>query len=164
MPSNKKEGILFGLMMVIGMASVMFTYNLVVEGLWVTMSATQIVGNLLITMILAFIIESFVMGPIVAGVVSKLPYDKSKKWKNIIAMSTCMVTGMVLSMSVYGLVLKEMSTGIEGSFLYNYIRLIGQNFIMAYPLQLLIVGPIARWVLTRFIQNRNHADITLSES
>ncbi|MGB3262225.1 DUF2798 domain-containing protein [Paenisporosarcina sp.] len=164
MPNNKKEGILFGLMMVFGMAAVMYSYNLVVEGLWVTMSSTEIVINFLITMIIAFIIESFVIGPIATGVVSKLPYDKSKNWKNIIAMSTCMVTGMVLSMSVYGLVLKGMSTGIEGSSLSNYIRLIGQNFIMAYPLQLLIVGPIARWVLTTFIQNRNQTDITFSKS
>ncbi|MGE6487205.1 hypothetical protein ACQKE5_02805 [Paenisporosarcina sp. NPDC076898] len=30
--------------------------------------------------------------------------------------------------------------------------------------QLLIVGPIARWVLTTFIQNHNQADITFGKS
>lgn len=34
LPSNKKEEIIFGLMMVFGMVSIMFAYNITLEGLW----------------------------------------------------------------------------------------------------------------------------------
>ncbi|AQQ54885.1 hypothetical protein [Planococcus lenghuensis] len=162
MPTNKKEGLLFGLMMVFGMVLFMYTYNLVMEGLWKELSIAAIALQFLITLMVAFIVESFLIGPLAGGFVSKLRYDKSKKWKNILAMSGCMVTGMVLTMSVFGLAVKFMISGIDGSLLSDYVQLVGQNFIMALPVQLLIVGPIARWVLTAFIQNGAHPETVIS--
>lgn len=113
LPSNKKEGILFGLMMVFGMVLFMYTYNLMIEGLWRELSVAAIILQFLVTVIVAFVVESFLIGPVAGGFVSKLPYDKTKKWKNILAMSTCMVIGMVLSMSAFGLISKFMIIGIR---------------------------------------------------
>ncbi|MFZ3578790.1 DUF2798 domain-containing protein [Virgibacillus sp. DJP39] len=59
-----------------------------------------------------------------------------------------MCFGMVLIMSVYGLVLTSITTGIKGSFFIAYLKITGLNFIVTLPSQLLIVGPISRRLLT----------------
>ncbi|MBP1989815.1 DUF2798 domain-containing protein [Paenibacillus eucommiae] len=144
MPDNKKEEIIFGLMMVFGMVSIMFIYNSTLQGLWEEMTFVKGFIQYGITFIVAFIIEAFVVGNIARKIAFMLPYNKSKKLYNIIAISTCMVVGMVSFMSVYGLISKIVTSGIEGTLLSNYAHLLLLNFVLAYPAQLLIVGPIAR--------------------
>lgn len=74
-----------------------------------------------------------------------MPFDKSKKLYVILAMSTCMVIGMVLCMSVFGLVTAALSNGLNGDSLFSaYLMIVLKNFILAYPLQLLIMGPLVR--------------------
>ncbi|WP_257008235.1 hypothetical protein [Bacillus sp. FJAT-45350] len=55
-------------------------------------------------------------------------------------------------MSVYGVILTAFMIGIEGSILTRYLTTVGLNFIVALPAQLLIVGPISRGLLTKFIK------------
>lgn len=57
-----------------------------------------------------------------------------------------MVLGMVTLMSVYGLVAQGQ---LHGDILPKYLRAWGFNFIMALPLQLIIVGPISRYFLQK---------------
>lgn len=154
MPSNKREGIYFGLMMVFCMASIMWFYNLYMEGLLGTISAKGAVLQFIITFIVAFVVESLI-GPLMLGVASKLPIDKSKKAYVIIANSTFMVIGMVLCMSMFGLIMTVLNHGIEGSLLQHYLLLIGRNFVVAFPLQLLIAGPLVRWAFVKFIKEKN---------
>ncbi|WP_256212946.1 DUF2798 domain-containing protein [Bacillus sp. OV322] len=59
---------------------------------------------------------------------------------------------MVLIMSVYGLILTACTTGIIGSIFGAYIKTACLNFIVALPSQLLIVGPISRWLLAKYIK------------
>ncbi|RKP58106.1 DUF2798 domain-containing protein [Cohnella endophytica] len=153
MPSNKREGIYFGLMMVFGMVSVMYFYNMYMEGLLGTLTFWSVLFNYSLTFIVAFIVETFLVGPIMRGIAFKLPYDKSKKLKVIVAVSTCMVVGMVICMSVYGLITAILSNHLEGSLFMHYFKLIIRNFAVAYPSQLLIVGPLSRWILVKFIKN-----------
>jgi hypothetical protein len=157
LPSNKKEEIIFGLMMVFGMVSIMFTYNTTLEGLWEEMTLVKGFTQFVLTFIIAFIIEAFVVGTIARKIAFKLPYNKSKKIYNIIAISTCMVVGMVSFMSVYGLISKIVTIGIDGTLISNYANLLLLNFVVAYPAQLLIVGPVARYVLTNFVKPSNKA-------
>ncbi|WP_225435208.1 DUF2798 domain-containing protein [Bacillus aerolatus] len=63
-----------------------------------------------------------------------------------------MVPIMVLIMSVYGLILTALITGIEGSIFTAYLKTVALNFIVALPLQLLIVGPISRRLLAKYIK------------
>ncbi|SFL23140.1 hypothetical protein SAMN03159341_104146 [Paenibacillus sp. 1_12] len=157
MPGNKKEEMIFGLMMVFGMVSIMFAYNITLEGLWGGMTIGKGFTLFALTFIVAFIIEAFVVGTIARRIAFKLPYNKSKKIYNIVAISTCMVVGMVLFMSVYGLISKIVTTGIEGTILSNYANLLLLNFIVAYPAQLLIVGPVARYILMNYVKPSNKA-------
>ncbi|MBS4223118.1 DUF2798 domain-containing protein [Lederbergia citrea] len=150
MPSNKKEGIIFGLFMCFGMVLIMSVYNTALHGF-----SSYTVGNAVIqffiTFIVAFIAESFVE-PKARKFALSLPYDKSKEINFIVAMAFCMVPIMVLIMSVYGLILTSLMTGIEGSIFKAYLKIVGLNFIVALPSQLLIVGPISRRLLAKYIK------------
>ncbi|PID05347.1 MULTISPECIES: DUF2798 domain-containing protein [unclassified Sporosarcina] len=150
MPSNKKEGIIFGLFMCFGMVLIMSVYNTALHGFssyTVGSAAIQFV----ITFVVAFIAESFVE-PKAKKMALSLPYDKSKKTNFIVALALCMVPMMVLIMSVYGLILTAFMTGIEGSIFTAYLKTVGLNIIVAIPSQLLIVGPISRRLLVKYIK------------
>lgn len=157
MPNNKKEGIIFGLFMLSGMVLIMFSYNLIISGLWKMMTMGELLLNLGVVFVAAFLLESFVVRPIAKKSVSVLSYNKESKLKNIIVMSTLMVIGMVGCMSFYGLFAMWKAGGVEGSLVQQYIQFLGRNFIVAYPAQLLIIGPVSRWMLVSFIQSAGPA-------
>ncbi|KAA0948756.1 DUF2798 domain-containing protein [Sporosarcina sp. ANT_H38] len=150
MPSNKKEGIIFGLFMCFGMVLIMSFYNTALHG-FSSFTVGSAVIQFVITFIVAFIAESFVE-PLGRKFALSLPYDKSKDINFIVAMSLCMVPIMVLIMSVYGLILTTLMTGIEGSIFTAYLKIVGLNLIVAFPSQLLIVGPISRRLLAKYIK------------
>ncbi|MFS0766249.1 DUF2798 domain-containing protein [Peribacillus phoenicis] len=150
MPSNKKEGIIFGLFMCFGMVLIMSVYNTALHGIS-SFTVGSAVIQFAVTFIVAFIAESIVE-PKARKLALSLPYDKSKEINFIIAIAFCMVPGMVLIMSVYGLILTNLMIGIEGSIFIAYLKTVGLNFIVALPSQLLIVGPISRWLLTKYIK------------
>ncbi|WP_058309152.1 DUF2798 domain-containing protein [Gracilibacillus massiliensis] len=150
MPSNKKEGIIFGVFMCIGMVTIMSVYNLALHG-FSSLTVTSVLIQFAVTFIIAFIAESLVE-PHARKLALSLPYDKTKEINIIVAIGFCMVPLMVLIMSVYGLIITALTIGIEGSLLTVYLKLVGLNFIVALPTQLLIVGPIARALLTKFIK------------
>ncbi len=150
MPSNKKEGIIFGLFMCFGMVLIMSVYNTALHG-FSSYTVGGAVIQFVITFIVAFIAESFVE-PIARKFALSLPYDKSKEINFILAISFCMVPMMVLIMSVYGLILTSVITGIEGSIFIAYLKTVGLNIIVALPSQLLIVGPISRGLLSKYIK------------
>ncbi|MEC2076473.1 DUF2798 domain-containing protein [Metabacillus fastidiosus] len=150
MPSNKKEGIIFGLFMCFGMVLIMSIYNTVLHEVS-SFTVRSAVLQFIVTFIIAFIVESLVE-PKARKLALSLPYDKSKKINFIIAIAFCMVPAMVLIMSVYGVILTALMTGIEGSIFTVYLKTVGLNLIVALPSQLLIVGPISRWLLTKYIK------------
>ncbi|MED4403986.1 DUF2798 domain-containing protein [Metabacillus fastidiosus] len=150
MPSNKKEGIIFGLFMCFGMVLIMSIYNTVLHGVS-SFTVGSAVLQFIVTFIIAFIVESLVE-PKARKLALSLPYDKSKRTNFIIAIAFCMVPAMVLIMSVYGVILTALMIGIEGSIFTVYLKTVGLNFIVALPSQLLIVGPISRWLLTKYIK------------
>ena len=150
LPTNKKEGIFFGLFMCFGMVLIMSAYNTALHGFslfTVKSAAIQFV----VTFTIAFIAESLVE-PSARKIALSLSYDKSKEINFIVVMAFCMVPIMVLIMSVYGLILTALMTGIEGSIFTAYLKTVGLNFIVAFPSQLLIVGPIARRLLAKYIK------------
>ncbi|PIC62646.1 DUF2798 domain-containing protein [Sporosarcina sp. P13] len=150
MPSNKKEGIMFGIFMCFGMVLIMSVYNTALQG-FSSFTVVSAVIQFIITFIIAFIAESLVE-PQARKLALSLPYDKTKEINFIVALAFCMVPLMVLIMSVYGLILTVLMTGIEGSILSTYLKIVGLNFIVALPSQLLIVGPISRTLLTKYIK------------
>lgn len=150
MPSNKKEEIIFGSFMCFGMVTIMLCYNAFVLGIS-EMTMGKFVTMYVITFVVAFIIESIV-GPAARKVALSLPYDKSNPSKVVVAIATCMVPTMVLIMSAYGLLLKDFEGGIEGPLWQAYLIGVGLNIIVAYPSQLIIVGPISRRLMFKYVK------------
>ncbi|GKV66179.1 MULTISPECIES: DUF2798 domain-containing protein [unclassified Sporosarcina] len=105
----------------------------------------------IITFFIAFAAETIV-GPPARKLAQSLPFAKSSERNFILAISVCMVPLMILIMSGYGLIVTSLTTGIEGSIITVYLKLAGLNFIVALPSQLLIVGPISRRLLVKYVK------------
>lgn len=158
MPTTKKGNFYFGLMMCSGMVVGMTFYNLMTNGLIGTISLKGILLQLILGFITAFLLEVFVVGPVAKKIACSLPYDKSKKVFSILSISLCMVIGMVLFMSLFGLGMAYLSdSSIGGSFLESYFSIVLKNFIFALPLQLIIVGPLVRYIFTKFVLDKKLA-------
>ncbi len=114
--------------------------------------AKEILIELVIGFIIALLIEICIVGPCAKKIVFALPFDKSKKVNMIIAMATTMVIGMVFFMSFYGMAMMYLHNGLHGdSFVTIYFSVFIKNFIMAYPLQLIIMGPLVRFIFGKFV-------------
>ncbi|KML32188.1 MULTISPECIES: hypothetical protein [Rossellomorea] len=154
MPSSKKEGLIFGVMMCFGMVIVMSLYNAVINGTIQDFSMFSVV-EIVIGLVIALLLDIAVVGPLARKIAFSLPIDRSKKINMILAMSTCMVIGMVLFMSVFGLVTAVFAHGLEVENLFiAYLMIAGKNVIMALPLQLLIMGPLVRGLFTKVVKPR----------
>ncbi|MCY8138531.1 DUF2798 domain-containing protein [Bacillus inaquosorum] len=152
MPTNRKEGLIFGVMMCFGMVCVMSIYNAIINGAIQDFSLVT-VFEMVIGFMVALLLDLLLVGPLAKKIAFSLPFDKSKKLYVILAMSTCMVIGMVLCMSVFGLVTAALSNGINGNSLFSaYLMIVLKNFILAYPLQLLVMGPLVRGIFMKFVK------------
>lgn len=155
LPTTKKEQVYFGLMMCSGMAALMTFYNLYMHGVLETLSWKSILLQLVLAFSIAFLLESFIVGPLARKIAFSLPYDKSKKLFVVVSVAFFMVSGMVLCMSLYGLGTAYFSNPfMRGTLFENYYSLVLQNFIFAFPLQLLIVGPIVRLLFQKFVKDK----------
>lgn len=144
MPRNFKEEAVFTAIMAGLMVFVMVCYNVVlVQGFtkgWFLASLADYPLGLLV----AIILDMLVVGPIAKGLAFKYIINDYMK-KNVIfigiTISVLMVLGMVSCMSLFGIIMAHNL----GWAAYGHAWLF--NVIVALPLQLLIVGPIARGVL-----------------
>lgn len=143
MPTNKKESLIFTFMMCFFMVFVMSVYN-VSRHMGFGMEAIQAAWmGFPIAYIFAMLCDWFVVSRFAKAAAFKIVSFDSPALHKIIAVSSCMVIGMVLLMSLYGAV--EMN-GIGTQTLRAWLINIPFNFIAALPLQLLIAGPIVRKV------------------
>ncbi|WP_334072395.1 MULTISPECIES: DUF2798 domain-containing protein [Paenibacillus] len=155
MPTTKREALYFGLMMCLGMVVCMTTYNLLMHDMIGKIGFADMIIQYLAGFVVAMTLEMFIVGPLAKKVAFKLPINKAKKLQVVLAISSCMVIGMVFFMSLFGLVMSHLASGSgEGSLLMNYLSTFVQNFIVAYPLQLLVMGPLVRRCFSKFVQVR----------
>ncbi|MBD3110181.1 DUF2798 domain-containing protein [Bacillus sp. AGMB 02131] len=153
MPSNKREGIIFGLMMCFGMVFVMTFYNMAINGTLDKLTITGAIMSFVIGFAIAFVLDLFIVGPAAKKVAMKLVKNKENKALMIISISTCMVLGMASCMSLYGLITAYAHGALAGqSLISSYIMIFFKNFIMALPLQLLVMGPIVRFLFVKFVK------------
>jgi biotin transporter BioY len=141
MPTNKKEGILFTSLMCFLMVLGMSLYNLFLHD---DLSVGALLQGLVPGFVVAFILDTFVVGVIAKKIAFKLPINKEKRYQVILSISFFMVLGMVSLMSLFGIIIEG---GIPGDLGSAYLQAWKMNFIVALPFQLLIVGPISRTVL-----------------
>lgn len=141
MPTNKKESLLFTSLMCSMMVLGMSVYNLMLHGHF---SMGELLKGAIPGIIVAFILDEFVVGILAKKIAFKLPINHEKKIQVILTITFCMVLGMVTCMSLFGII---MELGFPNGMLGLYLHAWKMNFIVALPLQLLIVGPISRKIL-----------------
>ncbi|HDX9611003.1 TPA: DUF2798 domain-containing protein [Bacillus toyonensis] len=155
MPTTRKENLQFGMMMCLGMVIVMTSYNLLLNGAGGPIQIKEIALELLIGFMIALLIEICIVGPCAKKIVFAIPFNKSKKVNIIVAMATAMVIGMVFFMSFYGMAMMYLHGGLQReSFVLSYFSIFIKNFIMAYPLQLIIMGPLVRFLFVKFVRKK----------
>lgn len=155
MPTTKKESFYFGLIMCLGMVVVMTFYNLFINGLIGKVPIKGILIQLMLGFIIAFLLELFIVGPVAHKIAFSLPYDKSKQIFVILSISLFMVVGMVLFMSLYGLGTAYFYNSLgEEEILKSYFSIVFKNFIFAFPLQLIIMGPLVRYLFAKFFKEK----------
>jgi len=161
LPATKKENVYFGLMMCMGMVIMMTSYNLFTNGLIGKISFMAILLQLVLGFVIAFLLESFVVGPAAKKIVFSITRNKSSKIIMIVAMAFCMVIGMVTFMSMYGLASSYYANGLGGeSLLGSYFSIFLKNFVFALPLQLLIVGPTVRFLFGKIKANQMNKSLS----
>lgn len=143
MGKTKFQKSIFTLMMCFGMVLGMTIYNMFLNEGFHSQFFNHLLKDFLPGFIVALLLDVFIVGKLAKPFALKLvkPTPDTKPIKIILTISSCMVVGMVLCMSMYGAIL---AAGFNSSALKLYPLCVIRNFIMALPLNLLIVSPLVR--------------------
>ncbi|AIY83021.1 MAG: DUF2798 domain-containing protein [Clostridium baratii] len=144
MPTTKKESLIFTIMMCAFMVFCMSVYNVSLHS--GGFSKQVIIDSLIgfpLTFIVAMVCDWFIVSRPAKAIAFRFIKEEDKQIKIAILISLFMVCGMVLCMSMFGAL---HNVGLTSDLPLAYITAIGMNFIVALPLQLLIAGPIVRFI------------------
>lgn len=151
MPTNKKEGIIFGICMCLIMVFFMGLLNISIHlgGFNLNSIKTCLIA-FPVTFIIAYVLETFIVGRI-NGML--LAYFVSKKdSKNAYILFNCffIVTMMSLLMTIVGGLLGgDTLQTVLGEFFIRWPR----NFCAAFFLNILVAGPVSRTILKAIRKN-----------
>ncbi|EMU52607.1 hypothetical protein [Clostridium butyricum] len=155
MPNNKREGIIFGVCMCFIMVFLMGTLNISIHhGTFNSKVMITCLKAFPVTFIIAFIIESAVVGKINGMLLSKFCGEKDSVNARILFNCFFIVTCMSLLMTFIGGMLGgDNFSLITKEFFIRWPR----GFCAAFFLNILVAGPISRGIL-RIIQSTTSAD------
>lgn len=148
MPQNKRESLIYTVMMCFTMVLWMSMYNVslhmgslsletIKEG-WVGFPLAYIV---------AMCCDWFLVSGLAKGFAFRfLVKPESSTMRKVICVSCCMVVPMVILMSLYGALEVSITSGDMTHIGVIWLTNIPKNFVMALPLQLMIAGPLVRFV------------------
>lgn len=148
MPQNKRESLIYTVLMCFVMVLWMSIYNAalqygkldfeVLAAAWIGFPIAYVFAMCCDWFFVSKLAKGFTFGFLVKPEDSVL--------KKVVCVSFCMVVPMVLIMSLYGAVEGAVHTGGWNGILSAWLFNIPRNFVMALPLQLLIAGPPVRKV------------------
>ena len=148
MPQNKRESLIYTVMMCFVMVLWMSFYNVALQQGRFTLE-TLAAGWLgfPFAYVVGMCCDWFVASRIAKGVAFRfLVKPQDSALKKILCISCGMVVVMVVLMSLYGVCEGAFHTGNWAGMPGNWLVNIPRNFIMALPLQLLLAGPLVRRV------------------
>ncbi|WP_153733596.1 DUF2798 domain-containing protein [Sporosarcina obsidiansis] len=153
MQMTRRESLYFGMIMCFGMVLVMTFYNFYLNRTMFKMSFIEGITGFFSAFIIALLLDLFIVGPIAKKIAWKLTVNATKKIYTVLAISICMVLGMAFFMSIYGLVLIYMHSGFTfNTVVTDFFTVFGKNLIMALPLQIIVMGPLVRYLFVKFIK------------
>lgn len=148
MPQNKRKSLIYTVMMCFTMVLWMSMYNVslhmgslsletIKEG-WVGFPLAYIV---------AMCCDWFLVSGLAKGFAFRfLVKPESSTMRKVICVSCCMVVPMVILMSLYGALEVSITSGDMTHVGVIWLTNIPKNFVMALPFQLMIAGPLVRFV------------------
>lgn len=151
MPQNKRESFIYTIMMCFTMVLWMSMYNVSVHMGGVSMEALREAWmGFPLAYLAAMLCDWFlVSGPAKGFAFRFLVKPESSHLSKAIAVSCCMVIPMVILMSLYGAFEVCISSGNFREIPMMWLLNIPKNFVMALPFQILIAGPVCRFVFRR---------------
>lgn len=151
MPHNKRESLIYTVMMCFTMVLWMSFYNVAIQmgGVHTAVFSEGWLGFPL-ACICAMCLDWFLVSRLAKGFAFRfLVTPESSDMKKVLAISCSMVVCMVFFMSFYGAVEGCVRSGAWDRLLLNWLINIPRNFIMALPFQLLVAGPLVRALFRR---------------
>lgn len=153
MPKTKLQNFVFTLMTAVLMAYFMIVYSIasnaetgLVNGVFL-----EALKEFPLEGIIVFLLAYFVGGPTAKKLAFRIcDPEKDNSMFVILSIQTFTVCTMVLLMSVYALFAQHL---INSNVICNYITLVAGNMLMAYPLQILVVGPLVRNIFRACVKN-----------
>lgn len=153
MPTNKRESLIFTVIMCFAMVLWMSVYNVarvhgwqldasVIAEAWLGFPLAYVVAMILDVAIASRFAKWFAFRFLVTP-------GKSSPRAMVLAVSTMMVFPMVLLMSLYGALEATTHTGDVALIPMIWLMNIPFNFVAALPWNLLIAGPVSRWLFRR---------------
>ena len=146
MPQNKRESLIYTVLMCCLMVFWMSMYNVTLDmgGFSLEVLKEGWLG-FPIACIFAMCADWFLVSGLAKGFAFRfLVTPESSSLRKVISISCCMVVPMVVIMSFYGSLEGCVRSGQWGGLLYGWLTNIPKNFIMALPFQLIIAGPLVR--------------------
>lgn len=145
-PINKKEHLVYTFLMVLFMAIVMTNYNVILHHGFSLGSLKAAWLMFPFTFVTAFLCEWFIVGKLAMKYSRRFLKQDDLIIKKVLITALFFVTGMVVLMSLLGPIL---ANGITPNLVTVWLKNIPLNFIMAYPLQVIIAGPFIGFVFRR---------------
>ena len=148
MGQTKLQKFIFTLMMCFCMVLGMTIYNMILNEGFHSNLLNNLLKEFWLGFIVALLLDIFIVGKLAKPIAFKIvkPNKETKQIKIILAISSCMVIGMVLFMSMFGAII---AAGFNIDALKLYPLCIVRNFVVALPLNLLTVSPIVRFLFTK---------------
>lgn len=146
MPQNKRESLIYTVMMCFVMVLWMSIYNVSLQygGFGLDAVAAGWLG-FPIAYLFAMCCDWFVASKVAKYVAFRwLVKPQDGVLKKVLCISGGMVVQMVLIMSLYGACEGAFHTGNWAAVPMNWLINIPRNFIMALPLQFILAGPVVR--------------------
>lgn len=150
MPQNKRESFIYTIMMCFFMVLWMSIYNVALHkrGLSIEIIKEGWLG-FPIAYVFAILCDWFIVSKVAKKIAFGYLLKKdSSMFKKTIIVSICMVIPMVVIMSLYGAFVVSRHNGMSNLF-FIWMSNIPLNFIMALPLQILLAGPIVRFLFRK---------------
>ena len=151
MPKNKRESIIYSVMMCFCMVLWMSIYNVsCAQGGLSFDSVQQGWMGMPIAYIVALCLDLLLVSKLAKGIAFRFFLKpESSERKKVLVISSCIVVPMVIFMSLFGAVEMACHTGQWAMIPWVWLCNIPKNFIMALPFELLLAGPLVRLVFRR---------------
>ena len=156
MPKTRGESIFFTAITACMMVYVMTLYNTVLAtGNFTNYTFLTALKGMWIEYIIITLLAYFVSGHLAKMCAFRVVQPGDRPIFIIFAIQTFTVIWQVAFASILGV---YHGYGFTANFIPDYLTTYCRNFIMAFPLQLIIVGPLARLIFrTIFLRHRNEA-------